>query len=77
MFTALFDRSCAGRCSDLGDLASYFGCTQLEVMEYVPFVKSLLEKGLVVQTDLSECRLTNQNFLVANHVDSGEGVRPL
>ena len=68
VFTALFDRSCAGRCSDLGDLASYFGCTQLEVMEYVPFVKSLLEKGLVVQTDLSECRLTNQNFLVANHV---------
>ena len=68
VFTALFDRSCAGRCSDLEDLSSYFGCTQLEVMEYVPFVKSLLEKGLVVQTDLSECRLTNQNFLVANHV---------
>ena len=68
MFTALFDRSCAGRCSDLEDLASYFDCTQLEVMEYVPSLKSLLKKGLAVQTDLSECRLTNQNFVVANHV---------
>lgn len=68
MFTALFDRSCAGWRSDLGDMASYFGCTLLEIMEYVPFIKSLLKKGLVVQTDLSECRLTNQNFMVANHV---------
>ena len=32
MFTALFDRGCAGWRSDLGDMASYFGCTLLEIM---------------------------------------------
>ena len=41
IFAALFDRSCAGRCSDLDDIASYFGAAQLDVMEYVPAVRSL------------------------------------
>lgn len=68
IFTALFDRSCAGRSSDLDDIAHYFGCPQLEVMEYVPSLKSLMEKGLVVQTDLSECRIGRQNFMVSNYV---------
>lgn len=67
LFTALFDRSCAGRCSDLEDIANYFGCPQLEVMEYVPALKSLLKKGLVVQTDSGECRLVHQNFMVGNY----------
>ena len=68
IFTAIFDRSCAGRNSDLEDIASYFGCSQLDVMEYVPTLKSLLKKGLVVQTDMRECRLVRQSFMVANYV---------
>lgn len=68
VFTALFDRSCAGRCSDLDDLASYFGCPQLEMMEYVPQLKSLLEKGLIIQTDMSECRIGRKNFMATNYV---------
>ena len=68
IFTAIFDRSCAGRNSDLDDLASYFGCPQLEVMEYVPAVRSLLKKGLIVQTDMSECRIGRQNFMATNYV---------
>lgn len=68
MFAALFDRSCAGRCSDLDDVATYFGAAQLDVMEYVPALKNLLKKGFVAQTDLSECRLVRQNFLVTNYI---------
>lgn len=68
IFTAVFDRSCSGRTSDLNDLASYFGCPQLEVMEYVPAVRTLLEKGLIVQTDMSECRIGRQNFMTTNYV---------
>ncbi|MCM1520324.1 MAG: ATP-binding protein [Lachnoclostridium sp.] len=68
IFAALFDRSCAGRCSDLDDVATYFGVSQLDVMEYVPAVKSLLKKGFIAQTDLSECRLVRQNFMVTNYV---------
>lgn len=68
MFAALFDRSCAGRASDLDDVAHYFGAAQLDVMEYVPALKSLIKKGLIAQTDLSECRLVQQNFMVTNYV---------
>lgn len=68
IFSALFDRSCGGRCSDLEDIADYFGAAQLDVMEYVPALKSLIKKGFIAQTDLSECRLVRQNFLVTNYV---------
>ena len=68
IFAALFDRSCAGRCSDLDDIASYFGAAQLDVMEYVPAVRSLEKKGFIVQTDRSECRIGRQNFMVTNYV---------
>lgn len=68
IFSALFDRSCGGRCSDLDDVANYFGAAQLDVMEYVPALKSLMKKGFVAQTDLSECRIVRQNFMVTNYV---------
>ena len=68
IFSALFDRSCAGRWSDLEDVASYFDVPQLDVMEYVPALKDLRQKGIVTQTDLSECRLGRQRFLVSNYV---------
>ncbi len=68
IFSALFDRSCAGRSSDLDDVARYFGAAQLDVMEYVPALKTLLKKGYVAQTDLGECRLVRQNFMVTNYV---------
>lgn len=67
LFTALFDKSCSGYSCDLGDIASYFGCTQLDIMEYISALKSLIKKGLVIQTDLSECRMTRQNFMASNY----------
>lgn len=68
IFSALFDRSCGGRCSDLDDIASYFGASQLDVMEYVPALRGLEDKGLIVQTDTGECRIGRQNFMVTNYV---------
>ena len=68
VFAALFDRSCGGRSSDLDDIASYFGSSQLDVMEYVPALRSLERKGFVVQTDSSEFRIGRQNFMVTNYV---------
>ncbi len=68
IFSALFDRSCAGRSSDLDDVATYFGAAQLDVMEYVPALKNLIKNGFVTQTDLSECRIVRQNFMVTNYV---------
>jgi hypothetical protein len=68
IFTALFDRSCSGRSCDIDDIASYFDCTQLDIMEYVPVIKSLLKKGFIVQTNLSECRIARQDYMVTNYV---------
>lgn len=68
IFAALFDRSCGGRCSDLDDIASYFGASQLDIMEYVPVIRSLEKKGFIIQTDRSECRIGRQNFMVTNYV---------
>lgn len=67
LFTALFDKSCSGYSCDLEDIASYFGCTQLDIMEYISALKSLIKKGLVIQTDLSECRIARQNFMASNY----------
>ena len=68
IFTALFDRSCSGRSCDIDDIASYFDCTQLDIMEYVSVIKSLLKKGFIVQTNLSECRIARQDYMVTNYV---------
>lgn len=68
IFTALFDRSCSGRSCDIDDIASYFDCTQLDIMEYVPVIKSLLKKGFIVQTNLSEYRIARQDYMVTNYV---------
>ncbi len=68
LFSALFDRSCSGRSSDLDDVATYFGAAQLDVMEYVPALRCLMKKGFVTQTNLSECRLVNQNYMVTTYV---------
>ena len=68
IFTALFDRSCSGRSCDIDDIASYFDCTQLDIMEYVPVIKSLLKKGFIFQTNLSECRIARQDYMVTNYV---------
>ncbi len=68
LFAALFDRSCAGRCSDLDDIASYFAASQLDVMEYVPALRSLENKGFIVQTNTGECRIGRKNFMVTNYV---------
>lgn len=68
LFAALFDRSCGGRSSDLDDIASYFGASQLDVMEYVPALRSLEKKGFIVLSDSTECRIGRQNFMVTNYV---------
>lgn len=68
IFTAMFDRSCSGKNSSIEDLASYFNCTQLDIMEYLPSLKSLQKKGYILQTNLNECRIVRHNYMVTNYV---------
>ncbi|MGN1233704.1 MAG: ATP-binding protein [Candidatus Cryptobacteroides sp.] len=64
VFTAMFDRSCSGRPCDLDDLASYFDCAHLDVMEYLPAIKSLCSRGIITLWDTNECDVTSQRFCV-------------
>lgn len=50
LFCAYFDKTCQGRSMDFDDVARYFGCSTLDVMEMVPAVKSLLSKGYLMRT---------------------------
>ena len=64
VFTAIFDRVCSSRSCDLDDMASYFDCTHLDMMEYIPALRSLLGRGLILVWNSGECNIVNQNFQV-------------
>ncbi|MDO4159679.1 MAG: ATP-binding protein [Prevotellaceae bacterium] len=70
MFVALFDRNCANAECGINDIADYFGCSQLEIMEYVPSLCSLQEKRIVIQTNAMEFRIAHKSFVVNNYVVS-------
>lgn len=78
IFTAMFDYSCSDRSCGIEKLASYFSCTQLDVMEYLPSIKSLQKKGYILQTNFGEYRIVRRNFMVTNYVMNCilENVRP-
>lgn len=46
-FVIIFDRSCSLRCTDIDDIATYLGCSTLALLEYMPQLNPLLEKGFV------------------------------
>ena len=68
LFAAIFDMTCNGNDRDICDMARYFDCSQLDIMEYVPKLKNLQKKGYIIQTDLNECRLNEQRFKVTDYV---------
>ncbi len=68
IFAALFDKSCGGSGSDLNDLAIYFDCTQLDVMEYLPAIASLQGRGFIIQDNPDESRRVRKSYLVSNYV---------
>ena len=83
VFIAIFDKSCSGRACDLDDIAIYYDCTVLDVMEYIPALKRLLECGLVSLYNTNECNITSQEFqvppiamnsLLDNHLPSIDAV---
>ena len=49
LFVAQFDLTCRDRISDMDDLASYFECSSLDMIEYVPALTSLESKGILVR----------------------------
>lgn len=74
LFCAYFDKTCQERSMDFDDVSHYFGCSALDIMEMVPSVKSLLNKGYIVRTrgvrDDSLANITHMNLVVEDSVFS-------
>lgn len=74
LFCAYFDKTCQGRSMDFDDVSHYFGCSTLDIMEMVPSVKSLLNKGFVTRTrgtrNDSLANITHMSLVVEDSVFS-------
>jgi hypothetical protein len=68
LFVSHFDLTCMDRSSNLCDLAIYFECSYLDMMEYVPTLNSLERKGLLVRRGSREENIIRQNFVVNDSV---------
>lgn len=70
LFVAQFDLTCRDRTSNMDDLSSYFECSSLDMLEYVPALKSLERKGLLVRRGRREENVFKQDFTVSDAVMS-------
>ncbi len=68
LFVAQFDLSCRDQMSNMDDLARYFECSSLDMIEYVPALKSLESKGYLVRHGKREENILRQNFSVSDTV---------
>lgn len=68
LFVAQFDLTCRDRASNMDDLSSYFECSSLDMLEYIPALKSLERKGLLVRRSKRENNIFKQRFVVSDAV---------
>ena len=68
LFVAYFDRTTRGCSSDMDDIARYFECSALDMLEMVGALKSLERKGILVRCRCRETNILKQNFLVSDDV---------
>lgn len=68
LFVAQFDLTCRDRTSNMDDLSSYFECSSLDMLEYIPALKSLERKGLLVRRSKRENNIFKQDFVVSDAV---------
>ncbi len=64
IFVAQFDLTCRDRISNMDDLSEYFECSSLDMLEYIPALKSLERKGILVRRHGQEQNIFKQNFAV-------------
>ena len=68
IFVAQFDLTCRDRTSNMDDLANYFECSSLDMIEYVSALKSLEHKGYLVRRGRVEGNILRQDYAVSDTV---------
>lgn len=67
LFISLFERSCACRDSDLDDMANYFDCSLIDIVEYAPELDEMVRQGFIrVSNDNEEAM--NRGYRVCDGV---------
>lgn len=68
LFVAQFDLTCRDRTSNMDDLSNYFECSSLDMIEYIPALKALERKGLIVRRRRREENIFKQDFAISDSV---------
>ncbi len=68
LFVAQFDLTCRDKTSNMDDLANYFKCSLLDMIEYVPALKSLESRGILVRRGKRESNVLKQDYAVSDAV---------
>lgn len=64
VFIPIFEKECSGRTCDFDEMSTMYDCSNLDMMEYIPAIKNLLEKGLIyINTHgMKTCKIVEQSF---------------
>lgn len=64
VFIPIFEKECSGRTCDFDEMSTLYDCSNLDMMEYIPAIKNLLEKGLIyINTHgMKTCKIVEQSF---------------
>ena len=68
LFVAQFDLTFRDRTSNMNDLSNYFKCSSLDMIEYIPALKSLERKGLLVRRRGRKENIFKQYFAISDTV---------
>lgn len=50
VFIPIFEKECSGRTCDFDEMSTMYDCSNLDMMEYIPAIKNLLEKASSTST---------------------------
>ncbi len=68
LFVAHFDLTCRENASNMDDLSRYFECSTLDMLDFIPALKSLERKGFIVRRRRRCENILKQNFAVSDAV---------
>ncbi len=68
LFVVVFDRYCSSRSSDMDDIANYLECSSLDVIEYIPEMNVMVEKGIVQMRRDNNDTVTQRQYTINDDV---------
>lgn len=70
LFVTLFDYSCRCRNADLDDIANYFDCSTLDIIDYVPELTDMAKRGFIHETENTEIDIMRKSYAINEDVMS-------